>query len=90
MTPRESANRSSADPARLWPLRSSPVAPHPASRRRSYLQLRSPRPAPTRTSTMQTERPHGAHSFPRKRESRRCRERWPWVPALAGMTKGWE
>src|SRR6516165_3704401 len=49
---------------------SSPVAPHPASRRRSYLQLRSPRLAPTRTSTMQTARPHGAHSSPRRRGPR--------------------
>jgi len=45
-------------------------APHPASRRRSYLQLRSPRLAPTRTSTMQTEGPHGAHSSPRTRGPR--------------------
>src|SRR5207249_6112650 len=38
---------------------SPPVAPHPALRRRSYLQLRSPRPAPARTSTVLTKRPHG-------------------------------
>src|SRR5205814_10557018 len=38
---------------------SPPVALHPASRRRSYLQLQSPRPAPARTSTALTKRPHG-------------------------------
>ncbi len=38
---------------------SPPVALHPASRRRSYLQLRSLRPAPARTCTVQTKRPHG-------------------------------
>ena len=38
---------------------SPPVALHPASRRRSYLRLRSPRPAPARTSTVLTKRPHG-------------------------------
>ena len=49
---------------------SPPVAPHPASRRRSYLQLRSQRPAPARTCTVLTKRPHGAHSCPRKRAPR--------------------
>ena len=49
---------------------SPPVAPHPASRRRSYLRLRSQRPAPTRTCTVLTKRPHGAHSYPRKRAPR--------------------
>ena len=38
---------------------SPPVAPHPASRRRSYLRLRSQRPAPARTCTVLTKRPHG-------------------------------
>jgi hypothetical protein len=38
---------------------SPPVAPHPASRRRSYLQLQSLRPAPARTSTVLTKRPRG-------------------------------
>ena len=49
---------------------SPPVAPHPASRRRSFLRLRSQRPAPTRTCTVLTKRPHGAHSCPRKRAPR--------------------
>src|SRR5207244_6798991 len=34
---------------------SPPVAPHPASRRRSYFRLRSPRPAPARTCTVLTK-----------------------------------
>jgi hypothetical protein len=55
----------------------------PRLTRRSYLQLRSPRLAPTRTSTMQTERPHGAHSFPRKRESRDF-SRLPLGPRFRG------
>ena len=38
---------------------SPPVALHPASRRRSYLRLRSLRPAPARTRTVLTKRPHG-------------------------------
>jgi hypothetical protein len=38
---------------------SPPVAPHLASRRRSYLRLRSLRPAPARTSTVLTKRPRG-------------------------------
>src|SRR6202047_4664522 len=38
---------------------SPPVALHPASRRRSYLRLRSLRPAPARTPTVLTKRPHG-------------------------------
>jgi hypothetical protein len=49
---------------------SPPVAPHPASRRRSDLRLRSPRPAPARTGTVLTKRPHG-RTHPRgKRRSR--------------------
>jgi hypothetical protein len=42
---------------------SPPVAPHPASRRRSYPRLRSPRPAPARTCTVLTKRPH-RRTFP--------------------------
>src|SRR5208282_3717376 len=38
---------------------SPPVALHPASRRRSYLRLRSLQPAPARTCTVLTKRPHG-------------------------------
>ena len=38
---------------------SPPVAPHPGSRRRSYLRLRSLRPAPARTCTVLSKRPHG-------------------------------
>jgi hypothetical protein len=38
---------------------SPPVAPHPASRRRSYLRLRSQRLAPARTYTTLSKRPHG-------------------------------
>jgi hypothetical protein len=38
--------------------RSPPVAPHPASRRRSYLQLRSPEPTPARTCTLLIQRLH--------------------------------
>src|SRR5215469_606476 len=45
---------------------SPPVALHPASRRRSYLRLRSLRLAPARTCTVQTKRPHEAHSYRRK------------------------
>src|SRR5882724_164684 len=51
---------------------SPPVAFHPASRRRSYLQLRSQRPAPARTFTVLTKRPHG-RTHPRgRRGSRGC------------------
>jgi hypothetical protein len=38
---------------------SPPVALHPASRRRSYLRLRSLWLSPTRTSTVLMQRPHG-------------------------------
>ena len=79
---------------------SPPVALHPASRRRSYLQFLGLRPSQARTSTVQTKRPHGTHSPPRKpggggdpapwRESARPIVRWrrslPWMPAFAGMT----
>jgi hypothetical protein len=50
---------------------SPPVAPHPASQRRSYLWLRSLWPTPTRTCTVLMKRPHGrtrvriAHPFRR-------------------------
>lgn len=43
---------------------SPPVALHPASRRRSYLQFLGLRPSQARTSTVQTKRPHGTHSWP--------------------------
>jgi hypothetical protein len=43
---------------------SPPVALHPASRRRSYLQFLGLRPAQARTCTVQTKRPHGTHSWP--------------------------
>ena len=42
---------------------SPPVAPHPASRRRSYLQLRRLWPPPVRTFTALTVRPHGRTDF---------------------------
>jgi hypothetical protein len=41
---------------------SPPVAPHPASRQRSYLRFRSLRPAPARTCPVKTKRPHKAPS----------------------------
>src|SRR5438094_3110425 len=64
---------------------SPPLAPHPASRRRSYLQLRSPRPAPARTSTVLTKRPHGrTHARESGHPGRpaRCPPPWAAVKAL--------
>src|SRR5712671_2031634 len=57
---------------------SPPVALHP---RRSYLQFRSQRPAPARTCTVLTKRPHGRTHPGEGRDLW-----WPWIPACAGMT----
>src|SRR5205807_10587258 len=69
---------------------SPPVAPHPASRRRSYLQLRSPRPAPARTSTVLTKRPHGrthARESGYPGRSTPCLGPAPGPPLFAGVTE---
>jgi hypothetical protein len=66
---------------------SPPVAPHPASRRRSYLRFRSQRPAPARTCTVLTKRPHG-RTHPRESGGPgQATELRPWIPACAGMTR---
>jgi len=49
---------------------SPPVALHPASRRRSYLQFPGLRRSRARTCTAQTKRPHGTHSCRRRSASR--------------------
>jgi hypothetical protein len=75
---------------------SPPVAPHPVSRRRSYLRLRSLRPAPARTFTVLTKRPRGrthadAEPAPSEGRGRHPRlaeldERKTWMPTCVGMT----
>src|SRR5579864_607897 len=51
---------------------SSPIAPHPTSRWRSYVRLRSLRPTPARTCTVLTKRPRG-RTHPRESGD-------PWPP----------
>ena len=62
---------------------SPPVALHLASRRRSYLRLRSLWHTPTRTFTVLMWRPHGRTHTGAGRYPSPSR---PWMPACAGMT----